>query len=182
MKKIKSKKIQALKGFPQYIKELKGVHNTFDYGFVLSALYEYKNLKIFLDNSETRNAKYIASQECAKEIIKRRQGEVADKIDILDYSITKEAEIICNYFSRIRKGISTLEETSPQKLYAIISRHDYGKENIFSEYTLEAFADSSDIANEISEYMKTTEKHSGVMIVEVGTNLKPSKQNFEMGN
>ena len=182
MKKISAKQIKSLKGFPDYIVDLKGKHNAFDYGIVVSALYEYKNLKIFYDDSELKNAKDIATNDCAREIIKRRKGEVEGKIDILDYSIRREAQVYCDYFSRIRKGIAGLGDNAESVLYALISRKDYGNQvSPLSEYTLEAFADCADVANEILEYMKKTENHSDVFIAVVGKSMN-FDCNSEMGN
>ena len=67
-------------------------------------------------------------------------------------------------------------------LYAIISRDDYGKDTILSEYTLEAFTDSADVATEISEYIMSMGKHNDVLISVVGRSKDFKNQNSEMGN
>jgi len=182
MKKLSNDEIKKLDGFPQLISELKGIHNRFDYGIVVNALYEFKNLQVFLDDSEIRHANEIATRDCAKEIIKRRNGEVSGKIDIIDYARVREGQLISDYYSRIRNGISTLGESTDKILYAIISRHDYGKDTILSEYTLEAFTDSADVATEISEYIMSMGKHNDVLISVVGRSRNFNNQSSEMGN
>lgn len=182
MKKISTDEIKKLDGFPQLISELKGIHNRFDYGIVVNALYEFKNLQVFLDNTELRNAKDIAIKDTATEIIKRRHGETENYIDINQDAIVREGQLYNKYFDRIRNGISTLCESTDEILYAIISRDDYGKDTILSEYTLEAFTDSADVATEISEYIMSMGKHNDVLISVVGRSRNFNNQSSEMGN
>ena len=190
MKKIGLQEIKKLKGFPSCISELDGIHNRFDYGIVVNAVLEFKNLQIFLDNTELRNAKDIAIKDTATEIIKRRHGETEGYIDINQYAIVREGQLYNKYFDRIRNGISTLGECVDDILYAIISQDDYNKVSILgkyygkvgSKYTLEAFSDSADVATQIAEYLMATEKHNNIIISVVERDRNFINQNSEMGN